>query len=77
MVYQIVNNMKTKDDFKSIDHRMLYDIKDLTEVIPFSESKIREMVAEGILPMWKIGGKWVISDIKLRKWVDQSECPEI
>jgi len=31
------------------------------------------MIAEDKLPMWKIGGKWVISQDKLRKWIESSE----
>jgi len=54
-------------------NKLLYDIKDLTEILPFADKTIRNMIAEDKLPMWKIGGKWVISQDKLRKWIESSE----
>jgi excisionase family DNA binding protein len=54
-------------------NKLMYDIKDLTEVIPFSERTIREMIASGKLRMWRIGRKWVISHEKLMEWIENSE----
>lgn len=57
--------------------RELLDIKDLEQVLCFKRTKISELRDSGILPMTRIGKKWVITRGKLNDFLEKVDSGEI
>jgi len=57
--------------------RELLDIKDLEAILPFKRLKIYELRDKGILPMTRMGRKWVITRKKLDDFLEKVDSGEI
>lgn len=42
--------------------------KDLIKLLPHGETKIYQMLEQGVIPAKKIGGKWIVSRDKFLVW---------
>ena len=57
--------------------RELYCIKDLESILPFKRDCICNLRDRGILPMTRIGKKWVITRGKLNDFLEKVDSGEI
>lgn len=47
----------------------VYSQKDLLEIFPFGKTKLKQLLAAGVLPVVKIGRTYLSSDEMIRRWL--------
>ncbi|MGN1124678.1 MAG: helix-turn-helix domain-containing protein [Candidatus Gastranaerophilaceae bacterium] len=52
-------------------------LKQLYEILPFGEKKIRKLIAAGELPVVKIGRDYITTKHKINEWIEQNIGKEL
>lgn len=47
----------------------VYSQKDLLEIFPFGKTKLKQLLAAGVLPVVKVGRTYLSSDELIRRWL--------
>lgn len=55
----------------------IYGFSDLLEIFPFGRTKVLRMCKEGILPVIKVGRKYITNQELLDRWFRENEGHEI
>jgi excisionase family DNA binding protein len=50
--------------------RKQLQVDDVAELIGVSSRHVRNLIARGVLPHWRAGGRILIDPEKLRDWID-------
>lgn len=51
--------------------------EDLVEIFPFGKTKVYELIRRRIIPVTKIGKDYIISEERLKKWLEEQEGLDI
>jgi len=52
---------------------VVHHVEHVAEELDLHPQTVRRLAREGHLPMWKLGGLWVMSDADLRRLVNEQE----
>jgi excisionase family DNA binding protein len=77
LLTEIRDLMKKQQTIQKIKGMVALTIKEVQEVLPFSEHQIRYYAEAGQIPARKLGRHWLFSTEKLQDWVNNCGIDEI
>lgn len=64
LLYGVKKNMDIDKD--------ILGLKDLYDILPFGEKKIRKLISAGELPVVKVGKTYITTKDALLKWIEEN-----
>ncbi len=55
----------------------IYDFSDLLNILPFGETKLRQLLRAGVLPVVKVGRQYITSSDAINRWLLENSGKEI